>query len=195
MAGSITEEDRTFVETWEHVGVGSRVIIRLDARGDERHEVINGQRRFMVTTEERIINQDRMQDAKEDPFLNGAFRPIVVPDTVTVETNPNALGEDQIRKIFASSDLAWNEWMQQIDSPATLRRMMDLAESADISLKRYKDVERRYNEVKPIKRVHSTDPLVQNFIDPKPGGGSGVPTVASGTANPRRQGGMSSDYR
>jgi len=195
MAGTITEEDRKFVETWENVAIYSHSIIRLDARGDEKHEVITGNRRFMVTTEERTINQDRVRRVEDDPFLNGSFRPVVVPDSVTTETNPNALSDQEVRKILQASDLAWSEWMKAIDSPSTLTRMMNLAEGADISLKRYKDLERRLAEVKPVRRVHSSDPLVQNFLEPKPGGGTGANTATDGAGNPRRQGGLSSNYR
>lgn len=194
MAGSITEEDRKFVETWANVAPGSYTIIKLDARGDEKYDLISGNRQFFVTTEERIINQERIT-GEHDPFTNGAFRPVIVPDTVTVESNPNALSDEEINKILKASDLAWSEWMQVIDSPATVSRMMSLAEDAGISLKRYKELERRYAEIKPQRRVASTDPLVQNFLNPKPGGGLGANTATDGAGNPRRQGGMSSDYR
>lgn len=193
--GTITEDDRKFVETWANVAIYSHSIIKLDARGDEKYELIEGPRQFMVTTEERLINQDRVKKAEDDPFLNGSFRPVVVPSTVTQDSNPNALSDAEITKILKASDLAWTEWMKNIDSPATLNRMMDLAESADVSLKRYKELERRLEQVRPTRRIQSSDPLVQNFLEPKPGGGAGVNTTTSGAGNPRRQGGMSSDYR
>ena len=192
--GSITAEDQDFVETWENIATRQNAIVRLDARGEERQEVISGRRSFMITTEERLITENKVLEKKDNPFKNGDFRPVIVPDSVTIETNPNALSDEEIRKVLNSSEFAWGEWMQVIDSPATFQRMMDLAEAEDITLKRYKDLERRFNEVRPQKRIQSNDPLVQNFLDPKPGG-LGVNTAASGTANPRRQGGMSSDYR
>lgn len=195
--GTITEEDRKFVETWANVAAYSHTIIRLDARGDEKYEVIEGPRRFMVTTEERVINSDRIKNVADDPFLNGSFRPVIVPDSVTVESNPNALSDEEIAKIFKSSDFAWSEWMQNIDSAATLNRMMLLAESADISLKRYKEIERRLAVVKPPRRLVSTDKHVQNFLGQGdgPSGGTGANTASDGAGNPRRQGGRSSDYR
>ena len=48
----------------------------------ERQEVINAQRHFMLTAEERIITPDRIIDPLNGPFLNGSFRPVIVPDTM-----------------------------------------------------------------------------------------------------------------
>ena len=72
---AITQEERDFVETWENIATYQNVIIRLDHRGEEKHEVITGGRVFMITTEERLITQDKVVDSKNDPFKNGSFRP------------------------------------------------------------------------------------------------------------------------
>lgn len=185
---AITDEDKKFVETWENVGPGTTGILRLDARGDVRHEMIKGQRSFFITTEERMISQDRVMIDELDPFRNGTFRPVVVPDSVTVKTNPNALSDKEINKILQSSELAWTEWMQTIDSVATLRRMMEVAEGLEaFSLKRFREIEARLVEVRPIQRISTNDPALQDFLDPKPKGLTGT--------GARQQGGRSSDYR
>jgi hypothetical protein len=63
----------------------------------------------MLTAEERLITQDRIVDDRLDPFKNGCFRPVVVPDSVSIDSNPNALSDVEIRSVFISSDLAWAE--------------------------------------------------------------------------------------
>ena len=156
-AGAITEEDRNFTETWENISPSTNTIIRLDRRGDEVHEVISGRRQFFVTTEERYVTQERILDEIHDPFKNGCFRPVVVPDSVSVDTNPNALSDDEIRSILVSSGLAWDEWLVVLTSPETLRRMLDLADESEISLKRYKQLATRLAEVKPKTRVVQKD--------------------------------------
>lgn len=194
MSGSITKEDREFVESWEHISPQSWGILRLDPRGDERPEVIEGRRTFKITTEERILTQDKIRDIANDPFLNGSFRPVVVPDSVTIESNPNALSDEDIMKILSASDLAWAEWMKTIDSVATLRRMVDLAEDADLGMKRFRVLEARLLEVRGEVRIDTNDPALKNFLSNRPNlAGGNYP--ADGTANPRRQGGRSSDYR
>jgi hypothetical protein len=159
--GTITDEDRAFVETWENISPAANDIIRLDVRGDEQHELIQGKRKFMLTTADRLITQNKILLPEHDPFQNGSFRPVVVPPTVTVETNPNALSDEEIKQVLVSSDIAWAEWMKILDSPATLQRFLDIAESSaedlKVSLGRYKQVAQRLSEVKPTKRVTSAD--------------------------------------
>ena len=196
MAGTITAEDREFVEEWEHISPQGWGIIRLDARGDERSEVITGQRRFKITTEERIITQDRIKDEKNDPFLNGSFRPVVVPDSVTIESNPNALSDEEILKILGTeSEMAWAEWLSTIDSVATLRRMIDMAEDTDLSIKRFRALEGRLEEVRGEVRIDTNDPALKSFLSDRPNLGATGNLTSSGAGNPRRQGGRSSDYR
>lgn len=199
MAGSITQEDKDFLETWEHISPQNWGIIRLDPRGDERPEVIAGRRNFKLTTEERMITQDKIRDEKLDPFMNGSFRPVVVPDSITIETNPNALSDDEIQKILHASDLAWSEWLETIDSVATVRRMLDLAEQdEDMSLKRYRQLEQRLVDVRGVVRIDYKDPTLRNFLSDRPNPAADGHVVSSGDANPRRRsmtGGMSRDYR
>lgn len=194
--GTITRADQEFVETWENIAAYANGIIRIDARGDEKHEIIHGRRTFMLTTEERVITQDRIVEDKNDPFLNGAFRPVVVPETINIDSNPNALSDDEITGIFKASDIAFEEWLKTIDSPQTLRRMIDLAPHGDISLRRYQQIEARLNLVKPRTRLGTNDAHLASFLSDAPSGTTAsANTAPTGTKNPRRQGGRSSDYR
>lgn len=196
--GSITEQDKSFVETWENIATRGNAIYRLDARGEERQEVITGRREFMITTEERIITEGKVLEAKNNPFKNGDFRPITVPDSVTIQTNPNALSDEEILQMFKVSDAAWPSVLETIDSVATLRRMLDLADSQDdMTMKRYRDMEHRLLEARGGERprITSKDEQLNNFLSDRPNAGSGQGTVTSGASNPRRQGGRSSDYR
>lgn len=198
--GSITDQDVDFVETWENIASHQNVIVRLTSRGDERYEVITGRRTFMVTSQERLITEDKVLNDEDDPFRNGAFRPVVVPDSITIETNPNALSDKEITNVLKSSDLAWTEWMGTIDSVATLRRMLDLAdESGDLTIKRYRQIEQRIVEVRGYERQRlvSKDPQLEGFLERQANKGpeTSVNVAQSGKANPRRRGGRSADYR
>ena len=185
---TITQAEREFVETWENIAPFQNAIIRLDVRGDEKHEVIQGaNRQFMITTEERMLTQSKVVDKENDPFLNGSFRPVVVPEDITIETNPNALSDEEILEIFGASDFAWSEWMHTIDSPATLNRMIDLADQAEtMTVKRLREIQMRLREVKPPTRLTSNDPELQKFLDQ----GQNAPQTG-----PRGQGGRSKAYR
>lgn len=145
--GSITDEQIDFVETWQNVSAVQNYIVRLDPRNQEVYELVTGDKHFKISTHERIITEDKIVDPANNPFRNGCFRPVIVPPDVTVESNPNALSDQDIMHIFKGSDLAWDEWLKVIDSPATLRRMMDLADEGDITLRRYRELEARNTEV------------------------------------------------
>lgn len=158
MAGAITAEDREFVEEWENIAVPAHDIIRFDVRGDPKHEMIQGRRTFQITTAERKVTQDRILRKEDDPFQNGSFRPVVVPPDVNVESNPNALSDDEIRKILGASNVAWGEWLKVIDSPDTLSRMLTLAdENPDFALKRYKELGAKLSDVRPKTQIRQKD--------------------------------------
>lgn len=201
-ASSITQQNHDFVEEWENIASNQNAIIRLDARGEEKAEVIQGRRTFYLSTAERIITSGKVIDKENDPFKNGAFRPITVPDDVTIETNPNALGDDEILQMFTVADTSWPAVLGTIDSVATLRRMLDLADEADtMTLRRYRTIEDRLLEVRGgPRRLESNDEDLNAFLSDQPAhkrGDRGTRNLTdSGTSNPRRsQGGRSSDYR
>ena len=197
--GSITDQDVDFVETWENIATRQNAIVRLDARGEERQEVISGRRNFMISTEERLITENKILDAKDDPFKNGDFRPVIVPDTVNVESNPNALSDEEIRQMFTVGEAAWPQLLETIDSVATLRRMLDLAdENEDLTLRRYRTIEDRLIQVRGSDRVQVTtnDEQLRKFLSDRPSNRGGVDGPSDGKTNPRRgMGGRSSDYR
>jgi hypothetical protein len=72
--GTITAEDTAFTETWENIATGQNAIVRMDARGEEKQEVIAGRRTFMLTTEERLITENEVLQKADNPFKNGDSR-------------------------------------------------------------------------------------------------------------------------
>lgn len=187
--GSITEAERRFVETWESVSEAMNWVIREDRRGDEQYIPVTGSMQFKITTYERILTQDKIKSRDLDPFLNGQFRPVIVPESISVETNPNALSDDDIRRIFVASDVAWEEYMNVVDAPATLRRMLTLAEQSDLSLKRYRELEAKAASAVTPQRVVQKD---QEQFDKMGPAGTPTGSAPSNSAPPklvRRTGG------
>lgn len=147
-SGSITNEQVDFVETWENVSPMTNFVIKLDMRGDEKHEQISERRNFRLTTQERMLTQEKILDPRHDPFRNGCFRPVITPEDITIETNPNSLSDDDIIRIFGASQVAWEEWLANVDSDATLRRMVELADNDEnIAHKRVMQLNARLREV------------------------------------------------
>jgi hypothetical protein len=169
LQGSITEAEKRFVEEWESVSEAQNYVIREDRRGDEVSVHVSGHTRFKITTYERVLTQDKIRDPQDDPFKNGQFRPIMVPESISVATNPNALSDDDIKRIFVASEVAWTEYMAVVDSPATLRRMIQLAEDTDLSLKRYRELEAKESAANPMRRVVQKDQEQYDKMGPSGG--------------------------
>ena len=151
--GAISDIDREFVETWQNVSEGTYYVIEFDARNDPTQVPVAGGREFKLTTEERIVTEDKCLEAKNNPFRNGAFRPLTVPDDYQPERNPNALANEQIEKMFTASELAFTEFLSGIDSPATLRRAIALGEDHDaLTMKRMNLIKDRFREVNGTPR-------------------------------------------
>lgn len=167
MSGSLNDAMKEFIEEWESVTPITNFIIKLDARGEFKHDGIIGVRKFKISTYERLLTQDEIKERELDPFVNGSFRPLIVPEDVTIESNPNALSDEDIDRIFGASELAWGEYLKVVNSPATLRRMVDRAEKADISLKRYRQLEDLLQSSDPsiVKRIEQKDQDMFDNLD------------------------------
>jgi len=151
-----------FTETWENVSPVTNWVWRLDVRGEPKAEMIAGPRLFRLTTEERLVTSERVLDVRDDPFRNGCFRPVAVPAALDIKANPNALSDNDIERILRASELAWDEYVTLIDAPATLRRMIEAADSitaagGDISLRRYNQLQARLTLMSPKRRVTQKD--------------------------------------
>lgn len=196
MPGTITAEDREFVETWEHISAQRWGITRIGPAGDYRNEVIVGRRNFMLTSAERIITQDQIKSEDNDPFLNGSFRPVIVPDSVTIQSNPNALSDDEILAILnMESEVAWRENLEVIDSVATLRRMIDIADQSNITVKRYRELEKHLEATRGVVRLEYNDPALRNFLDGRPNLSEADASAARKPESRRGKGtGRSRDY-
>jgi|SRR6478609_9125675 len=158
MAGAITDADRTFIEEWENISVPTWDILKFDFRGDVKHELIQGRRNFTLSTAERKVTEERILKKEDNPFRNGAFRPVIVPDSVSIDTNPNALSDDEITSILVSSEVAWDEWMKVIDSPETLNRMLEIASAVDgMTLSRFRQITGKLADARPRTQIKSKD--------------------------------------
>lgn len=156
--GAITAQDKVFIEEWENISTPIHSIIKFDVQGAEQHHIIEGPRHFQLSTAERKVTQNRILQKKDDPFLNGAFRPVIVPDSVNIESNPNALSEAEIKSILVSSPVAWEEWMKVIDSPDTIARMMAIADQDEnITYRRVKQLSELLAAVRPQTQIRNKD--------------------------------------
>jgi hypothetical protein len=176
---SFADFDLKFVETWESVVPGDIWIQKVNRRGEIEPFRCTPRKRFTLTTEDRFTTQETIARPENDPFQNGQFRPVVVPEGINIETSPNALSDEDITALFEASDLAWSEYLTVIDSPDTLRRMAELADDADIKLSRFRQLEARLLEVAPLPNAAQKDAELFEKI-------GGPSTPASAGKTPRK---------
>lgn len=186
VTGSVTEAEKRFVEEWESVSDAQNYVIREDRRGDEVSFHVAGHKKFKITTYERVLTQDKIHDKALDPFTNGQFRPIMVPESISVQSNPNALSDEDIARIFIASEIAWEEYMLVVDSPATLRRMLELAEGTELSLKRFRELEAKEQAANPMRRVTQKDQEQFEKMGPVGGGQAATTPPQTGRQQTRR---------
>lgn len=154
LSGSVTDKERGFIETWENVSHQINYIVREDRRGEEKYSEIKGSQKFKLSTYDRMLTEDKILNPRLNPFRNGSFRPILVPEDVSIDSNPNALSADDIRHLFGASQMAWDEYMDVIDSPATIQRMLDMADrgDGDLTHRRYKQLEQMLEQYSNINK-------------------------------------------
>lgn len=185
LSGSVTDKERGFIETWENVSHQINYIVRENRRGDEDYVEIKGPKKFKLSTYDRMLTEDKILNPRLNPFKNGSFRPITVPEDISIESNPNALSVDDIKKLFAASEFAWDEYMEVIDSPATLQRMVDMADSgeADLAHRRYKQLVSMMDRFSNINKLVA--PLKDEALIASAGPGGSSSEQVSGTRRTR----------
>ena len=57
------------------------------------------------------------------------------------QSRADALSGEEVLNVLKSSDVAWTEWLRVLDSPATVQRLLERAEEANASLRRYREIE------------------------------------------------------
>lgn len=169
LSGSVSDKEKGFIETWENVGQSTNYVVRENRRGDEEYVLVSGPKKFKLSTYDRMLTEDKISQLRLNPFRNGCFRPIIVPDDINIESNPNALSDDDIVRVFNSSETAWDEYMKIIDSPGTLQRMIDIAESGegDLVLRRFQQLQDLHSKFSNLGKrvVSSADPEIQKEMD------------------------------
>ena len=160
-----TANDPVRVETWQNVSNGRVVVMKFDRGGDIRHEMIRGGQKFTITPEERLLNMDRAASDQLDVFKNGFLSPVRLIDDVEdyqeIASNPNLLGESELREMF---DLHWKTFeskLNGITNVTTVNRLFELADQDDVncSMKQFQAVKARLNELAP--ELQATDATVE----------------------------------
>lgn len=124
------------VETWLNVGPAMVHLVKIGEYGRRETELAYGGRTFAITPQERRLNQSLIFDpVANDPFTNGAFKPVVLlddeKDTATLRNNPNVLDDDSVTELFKLTGEAFSERLLAITNPNAIDRLIDTARKPD----------------------------------------------------------------
>lgn len=119
------------VETWRNTLAGKVVINRVGEYGRRIADIVHGGRTFQITPQERRMNQSAAASADQDLFTNGTLAPVTLidgePDTEFLRTNPNALSEEDLPKLFQLTIAEFTDRIGKITASTPIGRLIELA--------------------------------------------------------------------
>lgn len=160
-------------EIWINAIAGRIQVRKFDARGQLGAELVGSGRKVFLTPEERQINQELAASHDLDVFANGALQPVKLLDGAdeAAIVTPNHISEDDMRSLFSEQWKKFDARIAQISNPATLKRLLELAEEVDAKVRQVDVIRQRLDEVEPVDITEieaggRTDDLVRGGIKP-----------------------------
>jgi hypothetical protein len=168
------------LETWENVTRGKVSILKYDQLGKEYTQLVAGGRKFSLTREERVLNQDRAANEELDIFQNGTLNVVRLldgdEDGAMFANNPNMMAESDINELFkVKSVKAFEAKLGEVTNLNTLERIREVADGLDnVTVRQIAAIEDRIEAVTPRpeipgmgKRALSDDVEVPKAVTPK----------------------------
>lgn len=117
-------------ETWENAANGPRYI-RVFEKGDERLKKVASGARISLTPEEREMNQIKVLNEGQDFFSNGDLMPVKLIESASdyeeVASNPNLMGEDELKDLFNLKNAEFADAISNIQSLRVVELLEELA--------------------------------------------------------------------
>jgi hypothetical protein len=162
------------VETWVNAGPSLVYLTKIGEYGRRESELVYGGKVFGITPQERRFNQSQCYDAKNDPFTNGTFKPLVLldtePDTERLRSNPNVLDDDRVAGLFKLTGEAFSQRLLEVTNATAVDRLIDIAKqpSTGASVQQL-DILKRYRKLLAGENADATDAEARGpEIDPIP---------------------------
>jgi hypothetical protein len=147
-------------ELWQSAIPGSIVIRKFNQQGILSEENVPAGRKIQLTPKERRINQELCASDDLDVFQNGMLTPVRLldsePETETLKANSNAMSETHMRALFKSQLPTFTKKINEVSNVITLRRLLEVAEEVDASLRQVKVINERIAEMSPNVGESST---------------------------------------
>lgn len=122
-------------ETWQNVTKGLVEISESDSAGRPKGRTIRAGGKVVISTADRLMNQDYAASPEKDLFRNGVLAPVRLAedaeDYVEIASNPNFLSESDISELLKAPIGQVRDRLGQIDSKQTLEVIRTMADDLD----------------------------------------------------------------
>lgn len=139
------------VETWENASRGIVWVKKLDRMGNLKDEVIRAGMKVVLSTEERMFNQDSAATEDLDVFKNGRLIPVrlieTAEDAKEIAANPNLISESEMRGLFKAHHKTFEAKVNSITNVVALERMSAMAEEENASLRQVNLLQARMSDL------------------------------------------------
>lgn len=139
-------------EVWETTIPGRIWLEATNDRGKPVPLSVGGRpgARLRISTEDRIIAQERIIDREFDPFVNGMLTRIDADQQQDEKTkSADALSTEDLLKIFSYSSRRFQTAVDQLGQ-VSVRRMLEMAETVDATASQTSYLKKAIDERWPI---------------------------------------------
>lgn len=156
-------------EIWQNSTAGTRFVLRFGHDGALNHEAVRAGQKVVLSPEERQVNMERAANDKLNVFKNGAFLPVKLvdgsEDAAEIASNPNLRSESELVDLFGLQWKRFEAEIGQIENGHALRRLAELAEEHDATVRQMKVIQDRINEIDPqaFAEVFSVGDVEESF--------------------------------
>lgn len=122
-------------ELWETTTDGLLYYLVTDTRGREKEKSVGGKAgtRLKISTVDREMNQDAIQDERSDPWHNGFLRRVDADQNLDERTaTDQALSTEELMAVFAKSGNAFQAAVRKLNE-RNVRRLREMVELVDAS--------------------------------------------------------------
>ena len=148
-------ENDTAQETWGNPSAGKVYILTFDHTGKLQSQLVRPGGKVQITTQERLINQERAASPAKDVFNNGRLHPVRIHDSAEgyaeITSNPNLLSEDDLKELFNLKIGEFRSRLGEISNSNALQRLHDFANGDDedtkVTMTQAKAIDKRLAEV------------------------------------------------
>lgn len=146
-------------EMWRSSVAGMLGVIKYDPRGNEYCEVVRSGQVLAITTEERMLNQERAATEAKDFFKNGSLTPVKLLDDAEdledIAANPNLISEEDMKALFTSNWKIFDAKVDGISNVGTLKKMIAIANEGEATVRQVNKLGQRLADLSPSAPVES----------------------------------------